>query len=114
MAGFEDGLRGAELAEGGEELVGEAFVECQLRWELDEQRAEFFAEALDLIEEGLQQCAGVDELGLMRDGLRNFDGELEVRWGGCGPALPGLEHVRAVKAGVDFDAVEAGGGALEV
>jgi len=51
---------------------------------------------------------------LMRDGLGNFYGELEVRWCCGGPALPGFEHVRAVKAGVDFDAVEALGIADQV
>ena len=96
-----------EFAEGGEELVGDAFVKGELGRELDEERAELFAEAVDLVEEGLQECAGVDELGLMGDGLGNLYGELEVRWCRGSPALPGFEHVRAVKAGVDFDAAEA-------
>ena len=103
-----------EFAEGGEELVGYAFVEGELGWELDEEWAEFFAEAVDLVEEGLEQGAGVDELGLMRDGLGNLYGKPEVRWCCVGPALPGFEHVRAVEAGVDFDTVEALGVADEV
>ena len=103
-----------EFAEGCQELVGYAFFECELGWELDEERAELFAEAVDLVEEGLQECAGVDELGLMGDGLGNLYGELEVRWCRGSPALPGFEHVRAVEAGVDFDAAEALGIADEV
>ena len=103
-----------EFAEGGEELVGYAFVEGELGRELDEERAELFAEAVDLVEEGLQQCAGIDELGLMRDRLGNFYGELEIRWRGGGPALPGFKHVRTMEAGVDFDAVKALGVADEV
>ena len=94
--------------------MGYAFVEGKLGRELDEEGAELFAEAVDLVEEGLQQCAGIDELGLMRDRLGNFYGELEVRWCCGGPALPSFEHVRAVKAGVDFDAVEALGIADQV
>jgi len=50
----------------------------------------------------------------MCDCLGNFYGELEVRWRGGSPALPGFEHVRAVEAGVDFDAVETLGIADEV
>jgi len=50
----------------------------------------------------------------MGDGLGDFDGEFKVGWRGRGPALPGFEHVRAMEAGVDFDAVEASGGTFEV
>ena len=103
-----------EFAEGGEELVGYAFVEGELGWELDEERAELFAEAVDLVEEGLEEGSGVDEFGFVGDGFGDFYGEAEVFGGGGGPALPGFEHVGAVEAGVDFDAVEALGVADEV
>jgi len=122
VAGFEDGVAGlrgvvadgVELAEGGEELVGDAFVEGELGWELDEEWAELRAEATDLIDEGLQECAGVEEFCRVGDGLGEFDGEAEVVWCGGAPTLPGFEHVRAVEAGVDLDAVEDAGVALEV
>jgi len=115
VARFEDGdLFGREFAIGGEELVNEAFVEGLFGWELDEDRAQFFAEAADLVEEGLNGCAGVDELGLVRDLLRHLHGEAEVFWRGGGPALPGFQHVRAVEAGVDFNAGETGCVAFEV
>ena len=50
----------------------------------------------------------------MGDGFGEFDGEAEVVGGGCGPALPGFAEVGAMEAGVDFDAVEGLGVALEV
>ena len=50
----------------------------------------------------------------MGDGAGNLDGEAEVGRRGVGPALPGLAQVGAVEAGVDLDAVEAVGVALEV
>jgi len=93
VAGLQDDGARVELAQGGEELVGEAFVEGEFGRELDEERAELFAEADDLIEEGLQECASVDELGLMGDGFGDFYGEAEIGWSGGGPALPGLEPV---------------------
>ncbi len=122
VAGFEDGVAGlrwvvadgVKLAEGGEELVGDAFVEGELGWKLDEKWAELCVEAADLIDEGLKERAGVDELCCVRDGLGEFDGEAEVVGCCSGPTLPGFEHVRAVEAGVDFDAVEDAGVAVEV
>ncbi len=53
-------------------------------------------------------------LGDVSDGLGEFDGEAEVIGRGCGPALPGFAQVRAVEAGVDLNAMEAVGVALEV
>ena len=122
VAGFKDGVAGlrgvvaggVELAEGGEELVGDAFVEGELGWELDEEWAKLCAEAADLIDEGLKERAGVEELCCVCDGLGEFDGEAEVVGCCSGPTLPGFEHVRAVEAGVDFDAIEDAGVALEV
>lgn len=83
-------------------------------WELDEEWAEFVAEAGDLIEKGLKEGAGVAELRGVGDGFGEFDGEAEVGWRGGGPALPGFALVRAMEAGVDLDGVEAVGVALEV
>jgi len=67
-----------------------------------------------LVEEGLEQGATVVELGFVGDGAGKFYGEAEVGGRGGGPTLPGFAHVRAVEAGVDLDAVEAVGVALEV
>ena len=74
MAGLECGEivggvgGGMELAEGGEEVVGEGLVEGKRGWELDEEGAEFGdwtrIEAGGLVEEGLEEGAGVVELGL--------------------------------------------------
>jgi hypothetical protein len=114
VAGFEDGGGGVELAEGGEEFVGEASVELEGGRELDEEWAEFVAEGGDLVEEGLEEGAGVDELGFVGDGARDFYGEAEVGGGGEGPALPGFAQVGAMETGVDFYAVEHGGVAVEV
>jgi len=103
-----------EFAEGGEELVGEAFVKSKLRRELDEEWAKFIVEAANFVEESLKEGAGVDELGFVGDGFGNLNAEAEVVGGGGGPALPGLEPVGAVEAGVDFDAGKALGTALEM
>jgi hypothetical protein len=67
-----------------------------------------------LIEEGLEEGAGVVELGGVGDGLGELDGEAEVRRRGGGPALPGFALVRAMEAGVDFYAMDEVGVALEV
>ena len=72
------------------------------------------AEAGGFVEESLECGAAVFELGFVGDGAGEFYGEAEVGRCGGGPALPGFAHVRAVEAGVDFDAVEAVGVALEV
>ena len=81
---------------------------------MDEEWAEFGAEAGGLVEESLEEGSGVVELRFVGDGLGKFDGEAEVGGRGGGPALPGFAHVGAVEAGVDFDALEAMGVALEV
>jgi len=57
----------------------------------------------------LEEGTGVDELGFMGDGAGDFYGEAEVVGSGGGPAFPGFALVGAMEAGVDFDAVEAGG-----
>jgi hypothetical protein len=120
VAGLERGLifvevgSGVELADGGEKVMGERLVKGKRGWELDEEWAEFGAEAGGFVEECLEKRAGVGELGFVGDGTGEFDGEAEVGRSGGGPALPGLAEVRAVEAGVDFDAVEAVGVALEV
>jgi hypothetical protein len=114
VAGLEDGQAGVEFAEGGEEFVGEAFVEGEGGWELDEDGAELVAETCDLVEKCLEQSAGVVELGGVGDGPGEFDGEAEVGRGGGGPALPGFAVVGAVEAGVDLYAMEAVGVAVEV
>ena len=62
----------------------------------------------------MEEGAGVVELSFVSDGAREFDGEAEVGRRGDGPALPGFAHVGAVKAGVDFYAMEEVGVALEV
>ena len=114
VARFEGGRGGVELAEGGEEFVGEAFVVGEGGWELDQEWAEFVAKAGGLVEERLEVCAGVGEPGGVGDGLGELDGEAEVSGSGGGPAFPGFVLVGAVEAGVDFGAVEGVGVAVEV
>ncbi len=114
MAGLEDDCAGMQFAQGGEELVGQAFVEGEFGRELDENRAELLAESVDGLEELEESAAGVYEFGGVGDGFGGFDGEAEIfRGGGC-PAFPGGAAMGAVEAGVDFDAAEAGGVALEM
>ena len=62
----------------------------------------------------MEEGATVSELGGVGDGLGEFDGEAEVGRCGFGPAFPGFTHVGAMEAGVDFDAAEKVGVALEV
>ena len=118
MARLEDGRGRVEFAEGVEEVVGEGLVERERGWKLDEQWAELGdgtrVQAGGLIEEGLEESAGVGELGFMGDGAGHLYGEAEVIRRGGGPAFPGFTQVRAVEAGVDLDAVEAVSVALEV
>jgi hypothetical protein len=98
--------------------VGEAGVEGERRWKLDEQWAEFGdgtgVQATGLIEEGLEQRTAVGQLCGVGDRFWNFDGEAEVVGGGSGPALPGFAQVGAVEAGIDLGAAQDGGVALEV
>ena len=54
------------------------------------------------------------ELRFVGDGLGEFDGEAEVIGRGGRPSLPRFAKVRAVDAGVDLDAMETVGIALEM
>lgn len=106
VARLAGGEAGVEFTQRREKFVRDAGIKGEFGWKLYEDWAKFFAEPVALFDERLQKRTTVDELCGVRDGFRNLDGELEIRWCAGGPAFPGFAHVGAVKAGIDFDTVE--------
>ena len=78
-------------------------VELELRWQLKQQDAEFFAQIGHLPGECLERFAAFGQFPLMTDLLRNLDRKAEIPRHLVAPPRPGLLKVGPMERAVDLD-----------